>query len=79
MTMNKLRLSKQEEIFFTRVALKMAADPSLAVEAAMKAVLDDDKRIFEAFIVADERARAMYVREFSNEVYKTIREKQGNV
>lgn len=70
-------LTKQEKIFFTRVGLKMAADPSLLIEAAMKAVLDDDKRIFEAYIIADDRARGMLTRELSNEVYKSIREKHG--
>jgi hypothetical protein len=67
-------MNTQEKMFFKRVALKMNSNPGMTVEAAMHAVCDDDKRLFELYLTAPNKAKTEFEHEFAKSIYDTIRE-----
>lgn len=53
-------MTKQEELFFDRVALAMQANPELSIEQGCQAVLSDDIRILNTYSrLSDEKQREM--------------------
>ena len=69
-------LTRQEQLFFQRVRLKMDHDATLTIEQALKAVCQDDRRIFEQYIALPDRTQLAFYRAFAESVYHTIRAEQ---
>jgi hypothetical protein len=67
------KLTKQEELFFDRVALKMSADSSLTIETAAKAVLADDVKIVNYVCSMPDHKRRVLAHNFTVGVYHAIR------
>lgn len=70
-------MTKQEELFLKRVAIKMSKDQSLTVEHAMKAVLADDQRIWEALITMPDNQQQAFYSELSASIYHEIKAQQA--
>ncbi len=69
-------LTKQEGLFFDRVALKMKETPTLSIEAAAQLVLDDDVRILNRFVHLRHDELEHLTRGLCSIVYDAIK-KQG--
>ena len=68
-----MKLTRQEELFFDRVALKMSADSTLTIEAAAKEVLNDDVRIVNYVCAMPDQKRRVLAHNFTVGVYNAIR------
>ena len=68
-----MTLTKQEELFMQRVALKRNTFPQLSISAAMQAVCQDDQRLFEQYITMPDRQRAELITLVSRSVYERMR------
>jgi hypothetical protein len=66
-------LTKQEKIFFARVALKISETPTLNTESAMRSVLDDDVRILIQYSRLTDQNQKGLAKDLSDLVYKQIR------
>lgn len=65
-------MTKQEEIFFDRVALAMQANPELSIEQGCRAVLNADIRILNTYSrLSDEKQREMQ-RFFSDLIWQKL-------
>lgn len=71
------QLTQQERLFLQRVALKHEAVSGLTIEQAMRAVCEDDARLFETFVIMPDRQKTAFVSAFSASVYRTIRARDG--
>lgn len=71
------QLTKQERLFFDRVALKIAETPTLSIEDAAKKVLDDDARILNKIVHLREDEREELVNGLSARTYYAIRNKEA--
>ena len=65
-------MTKQEELFFDRVAVTMNVDPTLTVEAAARKVLDDDIRILNTYARLSDAKQAEMRRMFVARVYHAL-------
>lgn len=70
-------LTKQERLFFDRVALKIQADPHLTIEQAAQLVVNDDARILNRYVRLREDEREHLHKGICGIVYDAIRTRQG--
>lgn len=65
-------MTKQEEMFFERVALKMNTDATLTIEAAARMVCNDDVRILNTYSRLSDEKQGTFKRLFCDHVYRVI-------
>lgn len=64
-------MTKQETLFFDRVALKMA-ETGETIEQAAQSVLNDDVRILNTYSRMSDEKQSEFRTYFCNRVYRTI-------
>ena len=67
-------MTKQEMLFFERVAFKLNQRPGLTPHEAMVMVTEDDKRIFESYLTMPDQKKREFERSFAEAVYQDIRQ-----
>jgi len=69
-------MTKQEELFFDRVALVLRDEPTWTIEQGCRAVLDADIRILNTYSrLTDQKQRQMR-KEFSDALYRKLTAKE---
>lgn len=67
-------MTRQEELFFNRVALKMSVDPTLTIDTAAQSVCNDDVRILNTYARLSNANQSELKRQFVARVYAALTE-----
>lgn len=70
-------LTRQEELFFDRVALVLRREPTWTIEQGCRAVLDADICILNTYSRLSDQKQSAIKRLFSDAIYRKIKAEKG--